>query len=183
MESGDCRFGIAVPRRPSIHQQHSTGSRRKVSERAEYPRLQSADLPRRPHYATIPIGANNPRHSRSGKPVTGYIQVITTTATQADAQAIANALVEKRLAGCVQIIGPITSIYRWQRSTSQPTSRIATLKPHLMARPLPYAPAGRRHTADHTSSRRQCHAPSKRLSPGGYGRHGNRWTARCLAVQ
>ena len=42
------------------------------------------------------------------------IQVITTTETKADAQAIARALVEKRLAACVQIIGPITSTYRWR---------------------------------------------------------------------
>jgi periplasmic divalent cation tolerance protein len=42
------------------------------------------------------------------------IQVITTTETKADAQAIARAVVEKRLAGCVQIIGPITSTYWWQ---------------------------------------------------------------------
>jgi periplasmic divalent cation tolerance protein len=46
--------------------------------------------------------------------MTDTIQVITTTDTKADAQAIARALVEKRLAGCVQIIGPITSTYRWQ---------------------------------------------------------------------
>jgi periplasmic divalent cation tolerance protein len=42
------------------------------------------------------------------------IQVITTTETKADAQAIAHALVEKRLAACVQIIGPITSTYWWR---------------------------------------------------------------------
>jgi periplasmic divalent cation tolerance protein len=46
--------------------------------------------------------------------MTAYIQVITTTETKADAQAIARAVVEKRLAGCVQIIGPITSTYWWQ---------------------------------------------------------------------
>ena len=46
--------------------------------------------------------------------MTAYIQVVTTTETKADAQAIARALVEKRLAGCVQIIGPITSTYWWQ---------------------------------------------------------------------
>ena len=46
--------------------------------------------------------------------MTNYVQVVTTTATQADAQAIANALVERRLAGCIQIIGPITSTYRWE---------------------------------------------------------------------
>ena len=42
------------------------------------------------------------------------IQVLTTTETKDDAQAIADALVERRLAGCVQVIGPVTSTYRWQ---------------------------------------------------------------------
>jgi len=46
--------------------------------------------------------------------MTKTIQVITTAETKADAQAIARAVVEKRLAGCVQIIGPITSTYWWQ---------------------------------------------------------------------
>jgi periplasmic divalent cation tolerance protein len=43
-----------------------------------------------------------------------YIQVLTTTATKEDAQRIAQALVESRLAACVQVLGPITSTYRWQ---------------------------------------------------------------------
>ena len=43
-----------------------------------------------------------------------YIQVVTTTPTSDDAQKIAQALVEQRLAACVQIAGPITSVYRWQ---------------------------------------------------------------------
>ena len=42
------------------------------------------------------------------------IQVLTTAETKSDAQAIARAVVEKRLAACVQIIGPITSTYWWQ---------------------------------------------------------------------
>lgn len=46
--------------------------------------------------------------------MTDYIQVLTTTAARADAQAIGNAVVEKRLAACVQIIGPITSTYWWE---------------------------------------------------------------------
>lgn len=44
----------------------------------------------------------------------GFIQVTTTTETEADAERIARSLVEARLAGCVQIAGPITSIYRWK---------------------------------------------------------------------
>lgn len=43
-----------------------------------------------------------------------YIQVVTTTERQEDAQQIARALVEERLAACVQVVGPITSTYRWQ---------------------------------------------------------------------
>lgn len=43
-----------------------------------------------------------------------YIQVVTTTANQEDAQRIAQVLVEARLAACVQIVGPITSTYHWQ---------------------------------------------------------------------
>lgn len=45
-----------------------------------------------------------------------FIQVFTTTETEQDAQKIARALVEKRLAGCVQIIGPIKSIYWWKEN-------------------------------------------------------------------
>ena len=43
-----------------------------------------------------------------------YIQVTTTTETKEQAEQIAQHLVESRLAACVQINGPITSIYRWK---------------------------------------------------------------------
>jgi periplasmic divalent cation tolerance protein len=43
-----------------------------------------------------------------------YIQVVTTTEKKEDAEKIAACLVEKRLAACVQITGPITSLYRWK---------------------------------------------------------------------
>jgi periplasmic divalent cation tolerance protein len=43
-----------------------------------------------------------------------YIQVITTVEKRADAEKVAGVLVEKMLAGCVQITGPIMSIYRWK---------------------------------------------------------------------
>jgi len=38
----------------------------------------------------------------------------TTVSTRADADKLARALVESRLAACVQIDGPITSVYSWQ---------------------------------------------------------------------
>ena len=42
------------------------------------------------------------------------LQAITTTETRATARRIARALVDRRLAACVQILGPIESTYRWQ---------------------------------------------------------------------
>ncbi len=43
-----------------------------------------------------------------------YIQVFTTTEKREDAEKIAKTLVEKRLAACVQIVGPIASTYWWK---------------------------------------------------------------------
>ena len=42
------------------------------------------------------------------------IQVVTTTDRKEDAERIAGALVEERLAACVQVIGPVFSTYRWK---------------------------------------------------------------------
>jgi len=60
--------------------------------------------------------------------MTVYIQVITTTDTKADAQAIADALVERRLAGCIQVIGPITSTYRWQGEIETASEWLCVIK-------------------------------------------------------
>ena len=43
-----------------------------------------------------------------------YIQVVTAIEKREDAEKIAKALVEKRLAACVQILGPIVSTYWWK---------------------------------------------------------------------
>ena len=43
-----------------------------------------------------------------------YIQVFTSTEKKEDAEKIATVLVEKRLAGCIQIVGPIISTYWWK---------------------------------------------------------------------
>ena len=51
-----------------------------------------------------------PRYTQT---MTDYIQVVTTTEHREDAERIARTLVEQRLAACVQVTGPITSIYRW----------------------------------------------------------------------
>jgi periplasmic divalent cation tolerance protein len=46
--------------------------------------------------------------------MSSFIQVSTTIDTQEGAKKIADALVEKRLAACVHVSGPITSTYWWQ---------------------------------------------------------------------
>ncbi len=46
--------------------------------------------------------------------MTAYIQVLTTADSEDEAAAIATALLDARLAACVQTIGPITSAYGWQ---------------------------------------------------------------------
>jgi periplasmic divalent cation tolerance protein len=46
--------------------------------------------------------------------MTEFLQVTTTVGTRPDAERIASELVERRLAGCVQVSGPIQSTYRWQ---------------------------------------------------------------------
>lgn len=43
-----------------------------------------------------------------------YIQVLTSSDSREGAEKLAQTLVEQRLAACVQVIGPIKSIYRWQ---------------------------------------------------------------------
>jgi periplasmic divalent cation tolerance protein len=46
--------------------------------------------------------------------MSGAIQVMTTLGSQHDAEQMASDLVDRRLAACVQIVGPIHSTYRWQ---------------------------------------------------------------------
>lgn len=52
----------------------------------------------------------------------------TTVETLAQAQGLAESLVGARLAACVQIDGPITSVYRWEGEVQQSTEYRLTLK-------------------------------------------------------
>lgn len=42
------------------------------------------------------------------------VQVLTTAGSEEEAERIATALVDRRLAACVQVVGPVLSRYRWQ---------------------------------------------------------------------
>jgi periplasmic divalent cation tolerance protein len=56
------------------------------------------------------------------------IQIQTTTGDQQTAATIARDLVENRLAACVQMGGPITSVYRWQGQVETATEWTCVIK-------------------------------------------------------
>ncbi len=43
-----------------------------------------------------------------------YLEVVTTVERLEDAEKLAKGLVDERLAACVQILGPVKSVYRWK---------------------------------------------------------------------
>jgi periplasmic divalent cation tolerance protein len=57
-----------------------------------------------------------------------YLQVTTTAGSAEEAKRIAAALVERRLAACVQIVGPIASHYRWQGTVERSTEWMCVAK-------------------------------------------------------
>lgn len=57
-----------------------------------------------------------------------FLQLQTTTASRAEAESIARALVERRLAGCVQIVGPISSTYWWEGAVETAEEYLCLIK-------------------------------------------------------
>jgi periplasmic divalent cation tolerance protein len=57
-----------------------------------------------------------------------FLQITTTTGKRQDAEQIAAELVSRRLAGCVQVSGPITSTFRWQGKTETLEEWVCTIK-------------------------------------------------------
>lgn len=60
--------------------------------------------------------------------MSAFVQITTTTATRDDAERIASELIARRLAGCVQVSGPIRSIYRWQGAVETAEEWLCTIK-------------------------------------------------------
>jgi periplasmic divalent cation tolerance protein len=54
--------------------------------------------------------------------------VFTTTGSREEAGKIAHALVERRLAACVNIVGPIQSVYRWQGKVDSADEHLLLIK-------------------------------------------------------
>jgi periplasmic divalent cation tolerance protein len=57
-----------------------------------------------------------------------FIQIATTLPSQEQAMQIAQQLVAARLAACVQVAGPITSVYRWQGAVETASEWVCTAK-------------------------------------------------------
>ncbi|HUK88278.1 MAG TPA: divalent-cation tolerance protein CutA [Terriglobales bacterium] len=54
--------------------------------------------------------------------------VLTTTGSREEGEKIARALVERRLAACVNLVGPIASVYRWQEKVEQAAEFLLLIK-------------------------------------------------------
>lgn len=59
---------------------------------------------------------------------TAYVQVTCTMGTAEEAERIARAVVEARLAACVQIIAPVTSVYWWRGAVERSTEWLCVMK-------------------------------------------------------
>ena len=57
-----------------------------------------------------------------------YIQISTTTENKEEAQLIAGKVVERRLAACAQIIGPVKSIYWWEGEMEESEEWLCLIK-------------------------------------------------------
>lgn len=60
--------------------------------------------------------------------MTRCFQVSTTFESEADAGRLADTLIAERLAGCVQIQGPLQSVYRWEGAVTRATEWLCTVK-------------------------------------------------------
>jgi periplasmic divalent cation tolerance protein len=74
-------------------------------------------------YAVIPHLQNGPEVMMEN-----FIQVYTTTEDGDEAGRIARSLVEKRLAACVQILGPVSSTYWWEDNVVEEHEYICVIK-------------------------------------------------------
>ncbi len=60
--------------------------------------------------------------------MTDALVVLTTTETLEDATRLAQLLVERELAACVQVLPQITSVYRWQGGVEQSAETLLLIK-------------------------------------------------------
>jgi periplasmic divalent cation tolerance protein len=67
--------------------------------------------------------------------VTGCCQVTTTLPDQGAAERLADRLIQDRLAACAQVVGPISSTYRWKEEVERASEWYCYLKTTLARLP------------------------------------------------
>jgi periplasmic divalent cation tolerance protein len=79
---------------------------------------------------------------------TGFAVILVTTASAEEADRIASSLVEERLAACVNVVGPIRSIYRWQGEVQRDEEHLLVIKANAAAFPRLQKRVGELHSYD-----------------------------------
>jgi periplasmic divalent cation tolerance protein len=59
---------------------------------------------------------------------TAFVVVLVTAGSAEEGQRIGRALVEERLAACVNVLGPMRSIYRWQGAVEEADEHLLVVK-------------------------------------------------------
>jgi periplasmic divalent cation tolerance protein len=62
------------------------------------------------------------------KLMTDYIQVFTTTDTKDNARQISRTVLDRNLAACAQIVGPVTSLFWWKSSINEEEEWLVIIK-------------------------------------------------------
>ncbi len=57
-----------------------------------------------------------------------FVQVITTVSGKKDAERLTKEILDKRLGACVQIMGPIKSVYRWKGNVEKAKEWVLVIK-------------------------------------------------------
>jgi periplasmic divalent cation tolerance protein len=65
---------------------------------------------------------------RPGRGVSEHVVVLSTVGKAEDAARIARALVERRLAACVNVLPSVRSFYRWQGAVQEDEERLLVIK-------------------------------------------------------
>jgi periplasmic divalent cation tolerance protein len=60
--------------------------------------------------------------------MTDFLVVLVTAGSLAEAEGIAEALVTEQLAACVNIVGPIASLYRWKGGLQRDEEQLLVIK-------------------------------------------------------
>ncbi|MFP5375455.1 MAG: divalent-cation tolerance protein CutA [Acidimicrobiia bacterium] len=81
-------------------------------------------------------------------PGAAHFQVLTAAGSEGEAAAIADALLERRLAACVQVLGPVRSRYRWKGRVESAEEWLVVAKTTAAAVEEAMDEIGRRHSYD-----------------------------------